>query len=137
MALSLPGRASQRRRASCGFQKAQGEPCTGPRTICSRNCVGYEAQHKTPAASHLAPNPAQTGKRAQCGVQQPGPPQDRRLAGSWRWGAGGGLRDGFREAKRFELRIEARETAQARFLRAGQWVRTSFERSHLAFWKVP
>lgn len=82
-------------------------------------------------------SPPQTGKRAQCRVQQPWPPQDRRLAESWRWGAGGGLRDDFREAKRFELRIEARETAQARFLRAGQWVRTSFERSHLAFWKVP
>ena len=86
---------------------------------------------------HSAHSPAQTGKRAQCGVQQSRPPQDRSLAGSWRWGARGGLRDGFREAKRFELRIDARETAQARFLRAGQRVRTSFERSHLAFWKVP
>ena len=39
VALSLPGRASRRRRAPCGFYKARGEPCTGPRTTCSRRVV--------------------------------------------------------------------------------------------------
>lgn len=46
-----------------------------------------------------------------------------------------GLIEGFIEAKRFKLRIKERETAQAKLPRTQQ-VGPSFERSHIAFWKL-
>lgn len=63
------------------------------------------------------------------------PPEVRCPAEPRGWSAGGGLTGGFVEV-RFELRIQNRETAQARLLRTGQQVRTPFERSHLAFWNL-